>query len=398
MSDSDDKSRRAGDKSHDHDHSHDHEHEHDHDHGHEHVHSHPEEPSAAVAPEGDDAGSKALSDALRSSFEIVKVLMIAMAVIFCVSGVFTVKPQERAVIFRFGRPSGPSDQLLGPGLHWAFPRPIDEVRKIPVTEIQTVRSTVGWYAITPEAEAAGERPYDTPSLNPATEGYTLTGDGNILHVRATMRYLITEPIVYSFDFINASNIVQNVLNNGLLAASSRMPIEKGLDLIIMKEAVETEVKAQLSAMHLGISLQQLEVQVKAPLQVENAFKAVLEAQQTKDKTVNGAHGYANALISRAQGESNAVVNAGLVDRNTLLASIQSESGYLSDRLPEYNNNAQLFVQRRLAETMQRVLTNAQAKWYLHGEGNGAQQELRLLLSKEPEKPSTPDASGASGSK
>src|ERR1041385_3970345 len=76
---------------HDHKHDHDHGHDHDHDHGHSHGEIKLKEPSApAPAPEPtperaqDDAGSTALSDALRSSFTIVKFVMIGLVVFFFV--------------------------------------------------------------------------------------------------------------------------------------------------------------------------------------------------------------------------------------------------------------------------------------------------------------------------
>ena len=89
---------------------------------------------------------------------------------------------------------------MGAGLHWSFPYPIDEVVKIPITEIQKVTSTTGWYATTPEQELSGQEPPAGGSLNPAVDGYVLTADRNIIHTRATLNYHIDEPIKYIFDF------------------------------------------------------------------------------------------------------------------------------------------------------------------------------------------------------
>src|SRR4051812_38336693 len=112
---------------------------HDHDDGHAH------------APEARDAGAQALAEALRSSFAIVKLAMVLMVVAFFCSGFFTVGPSEKAVKLRFGKPVGEGQKaLLGSGVHWSWPYPIDEVVHIPITEQQTVRSTVGWYFTTPE--------------------------------------------------------------------------------------------------------------------------------------------------------------------------------------------------------------------------------------------------------
>src|ERR1039457_4565484 len=140
---------------------------HDHDH------------SAPVA--ADDAGSQALAAALGSSFAIVKIVMVLMVVAFFCSGFFSVGPQEKAVILRFGKPVGEEQKaLLTAGLHWSLPYPIDEVVRIPITEQQIVQSTVGWYQTTPEQELSGEEPPAGQSLNPAIDGYVLTADRNII--------------------------------------------------------------------------------------------------------------------------------------------------------------------------------------------------------------------------
>ena len=95
---------------HDHDHDHEHGHKHDHDHPHDHDHDHgddrhielpkaPDAPVAAVVEQSapvEEAGSQALSDALSSSFVIVKVVMALLVVVFLCSGMFTVPSSERA--------------------------------------------------------------------------------------------------------------------------------------------------------------------------------------------------------------------------------------------------------------------------------------------------------------
>src|SRR4051794_30796804 len=86
-----------------------------------------------------DAGSQALAEALRSSFAVVKVVMVLLVVVFMASGFFTVGPSERAIILRFGRPAAVGEQaLLNPGLHWSLPYPIDEVVRVPISSIQQI--------------------------------------------------------------------------------------------------------------------------------------------------------------------------------------------------------------------------------------------------------------------
>jgi modulator of FtsH protease HflK len=101
----------------------------------EHPHSHDERAPVETPV---DAGSQALAEALRSSFAIVKFVMVVLVIVFLGSGFFSVGPQERAIILRFGKPLGEgANALLGPGLHWSYPYPIDEYKKVSISGIQT---------------------------------------------------------------------------------------------------------------------------------------------------------------------------------------------------------------------------------------------------------------------
>ncbi len=101
----------------------------DHDH---HDHSQP--------PEMQDAGSQALAEALRSSFFIVKIAMVALIFAILGAGFFTVGPQEKLPWPSCSaNPSAKARKmLLGAGLHWSLPYPVDEVIRIPIAEIQKV--------------------------------------------------------------------------------------------------------------------------------------------------------------------------------------------------------------------------------------------------------------------
>src|SRR5438270_1746090 len=141
-----------------------------------------------------DSGSQALSEALRSSFVVVKIVMVILVFVFLGSGIFTVGPNERAIILRLGRPVGEGEKaLLGPGLHASWPYPIGEFQRVSITGIQRVTSRAGWYAVTPEQELAGTEPPAGVTMNPAVDGYALTADGNIVHTRATLPYKINDP-------------------------------------------------------------------------------------------------------------------------------------------------------------------------------------------------------------
>ncbi len=342
----------------------------------------------------EDSSTQALSDALKSSFLVVRIALLGLVILFFAQGVFTVGPQEVAIKLLFGAPTGVGEEaLLKPGLHWSFPEPINEIIKIPKGQVHTVISSAGWYPVTKEQELAGQEPPAGGTLNPAIDGYTLTSDGNIMHVRATLRYYIADPVKYVFGFAAASNLVQNALNNALHHASAQFTVDKATrqDIAAFKEKLMNRVQQLVLAQGLGIEFDARNCDVVAipPRQVKAAFDAVLEAENDKRKTINTSEGEANTTLTRAQAEADAIRNGGRADATRIVQSAQADADYFLARLPEFKSNPQLFRDRRLTETMAIVLGNAQEKYFLVERTDGTPRELRILLNREPLKPQAP---------
>ncbi len=349
---------------------------------------HPPVPQPPETPV--DAGSQALSEALRSSFAIVKVVMVLLVIVFLASGFFTVEQQERAIILHMGRAVGEGEKaLLGPGPHWSWPYPIDEHVKVSITGLQQVRSSVGWYAVTPEQELAGIEPPAGGSLNPTVDGYALTADNNMVHTRVTLTYRINEPIQYVFDFVNASNAVQNALDNALLFAASHYSVDDILyrDVLGFRETVRNRVTELVKKQQLGVAIEQCSVQSIPPRQLKTAFDDVLKAEVNRSKVLNEARSYENQVLSKAGADASSRTNLAESERARLVNDVASRADQFEKLLPKYRENPSLFVQQRLTDTLGRVFTNAQDKIFLAENRDGKTKELRLLLNREiPKKP------------
>ena len=360
----------------------------DHDH-HDHAH----------APETRDAGSQALSEALRSSFFIVKIAMAALVVIILVSGVFTVNPGEKAVILRFGRPVGEGQKmLLSSGrLYWSYPYPIDEVVRIPISEIQKVTSSVGWYLTSPAQELAGTEPPAGPSLNPAIDGYVFTADQNIIHTRVTVSYHIDDPLTaifnfasgtnHQFDLSGISNAVQNAANNAIVATAAHFTVDDILtgDRAGFRAAVERHINDLVESEHLGVVIDpgQCQVESVAPRQLKDVFAAVTTARQNRDKLMSDAVGEQKRILSQADATASSITNLAESARVRYVTSIQSDAAAFTNLLSRYEGNPQLYMRLELTETLAEVLTNVQDKIFLPQRADGKARELRLMLNREP---------------
>lgn len=356
-------------------------------------------PDHTHSPATEDAGSQALAEALRSSFVIVKIALAGLIIaIFC-AGFFTVGPQEKAVILRFGKPQGEGQKmLLGAGWHWSLPYPIDEVVRIPITENQTVTSTVGWYATTQEMEMSGSEPPPGPSLDPRRDGYVITADRNIIHIRATVSYHIDDPRTAIFNFADGtnqdfnlagvSNAVQNAVNNALISTAARFNVDDILtrNVAAFSDAVKQRLDQLADDEHLGVVIDQCPVQSIPPRQLKDVFDAVAIAMQNREKLRIDATIEENRISSQADSQAASITNAAESARTRYVTAIASESEAFTQLLPRYQSDPNLFAQMELAKAMSQVLTNVQDKIFMARRADGKTRELRLMLNREPTLP------------
>jgi len=351
--------------------------------------------TAGAAETPIDAGAQALSEALRSSFAVVKFVMVLLVLVFIGSGFFMVGPNQRVIILRFGKPVGQGEAaLLGPGkLHWAFPYPIDECVKVSITGVQKVSSSVGWFATTPEQELAGTEPMPGPTLNPAVDGYALTADNNIIHTRALLAYHISDPIRFVFSFVNASNAVQNALDSALLYTAAHSAVDDALirDVAGFQEAVRRRITDLVEQQNLGIVIEQCDVRSVPPRQVKDAFVNVLKAEVKRDGTLKQARSYENQILSRASADATSRTNLAESWRKRHVTEVSSRADQFQDLLPKFRANPSLFVQQRLTETLGRVFTNAQDKILVPEAADGNTMEMRYLFNREPPKAKTEES-------
>ena len=130
-----------------------------------------------------DQGVKSLREAFRTAFLLLKVVMVLVVAAYLLSGLFKVKEHQSAVVLRFGKFVLDRDKkkTRGPGLHTAFPYPVDEKVKYDTDREREIRIYDTYmYAGGPGREGTG--------LNPVLDGHALTGDLNVIHYKWSVRY------------------------------------------------------------------------------------------------------------------------------------------------------------------------------------------------------------------
>ena len=330
----------------------------------EHKHEHEHDPADVHEPtqppsKGDDldAAGRSLSDALRISFAILKVIMIILVVAFLASGFKTVGSDEKALVLRFGRVRGVGQEaILGPGAHWVFPYPNDELVRIPVEKNINLAINTFWYKETRDdilGPGVKPRNYVPEQLDPVQEGYCLTGsqrnasgpaaggaavvlpvaasepqrlregdgsDYNIVHTKWQVNYQIasveqffrniyvqeTRPGEIYFDIMNQSitPLLRSLVEDAVVKAMVHYTIDEALQSIdTIPGHVRRLVQQKLDAIDSGIRVVQVQlVNVKWPKQVDQSFEDFIRASQTSGQKITQARTYAETTLNKVGGQ------------------------------------------------------------------------------------------------
>ena len=311
-------------------------HTHDHDHGHSHEH----EPIEST--EQLDAAGRSLSEALRISFVILKVIMVILVVAFLASGFKTVGSNEQALVLRFGKivAAGAEEGqvALEPGPHWVLPYPIDEVVKIPVQTQITLSINKFWYR-EDNAATPGRPETVRPTLNPITEGYALTrseqasldlsqpaqlteseaSDYSIVHTKWQVVYQIgnieqffrsvyideVRPGQVYLDVMKASvePLIQSIVDDAIVDALTHYTIDQALQSTdTIPRNVRQLAQTKLNAIGSGIEITSVRLtEATWPKQVREAFQAFITAGQESGKVRTEAQTYADNTLNNAAG-------------------------------------------------------------------------------------------------
>jgi len=303
-----------------------------------------------------DAASRSLTDALRVSFAILKVIMAVLIVLFLGSGLFTVGEDENALVLRFGRIRGTDreSRVLKPGFGWDFPSPISEVVRIPVTRRQTLEVDTFWYGMTEEEKIKGPYRSGGPTLNPERDGYCLirndqlaggTGtDYNIVHCRLQVIYHIADierffkNVYYPApgpgqEFLDVAGpyvdpLLKALTEDAVVQTLARYTIDEALTSVgDLGKQVQRRLEQKLDQVEAGIAVDRVNVeQIVWPRQVNAAFEASIQAPQTRRDLVVQAQIKAEQMLNEAGGPRAATVMEQLqrleADREALKAQVR----------------------------------------------------------------------------
>jgi regulator of protease activity HflC (stomatin/prohibitin superfamily) len=373
----------------------------------QHTHEHDEaaEPPQAARPTGgpppapQDAGSLALTRALKSSFRFLKWAMVLLVVGYLATGVFKVDVGQVKFKLRFGElvPVGSTKPLTaGSGLHVRWPW--EEVVTVPTDEKTMTLDKEFW--------APAEKGPDirmAEDLDVRTDGYLLTGDANIVHMKLRVTYQVNSAgdaaAAYAFLVQDPEGTLRRLVKASAVKVVGSMPVMKVLNQDGLLEGISQELSRRMddfqksSGVPLGVkvvSVQMLgEENVKNPTEPGKARQAFFNAQNAvsdRNSMISAGQAAAENIINSAEAQRAETLASARGDALRLVRSAKADSTEMEQLLPIFNHSSQEanllmedFYQRILVEIMQQ----SPGAFVIHQEPDGGRQQLRFNFTRAP---------------
>jgi len=148
----------------------------------------------------------------------------------------------------------------------------------------------------------------------------------------------------------------------------------------LEEDIRNRIKKVVNEAHeLPIKVSSLTVEFKVPETVKSDYADFGAAELKSDEENRKARTEAASIVTNAEGQAKVIQSGGETIADRLLTLVEAEAKSFAEQRPYYESNPELFRQRLLTGTMQRVLTNAVDVFYLSG------RTPRIWLNRTPEK-------------
>jgi len=382
-----------------------------------------EQSQASEKHRGEELGAagKSLSEALRVSFIILKIIMIVLVGLFMLSGFETIGFDEQALILRFGKIRGVGeDRILSPRArpYWVFPYPVEEIIKIPVAKTVDLAINSFWYYESLREKlppGPKNRPRIKESLGPLIDGYCITrsekqsrtasgsegSDYNIVHCRWQLTYQIDNPELFFknvyiedikpgqiyFDVItkNVTPLLENLIEGAVTTATVNYTVDEVMFEQVAKvtDHVKRLLQENLDAIESGIKVVTVQLTDKSwPRQVDDAFLNSLRASQESQRAISEARTYAENTLIEAAGRAEEIIAEARAYRTNIVTTAKANADYLQEILPEYRKNPELFLQSIYLDAIKYVFDNAEEKFIIQHAKGAEGAKIIVLVSRD----------------
>ncbi|MBP7252099.1 MAG: FtsH protease activity modulator HflK [Alphaproteobacteria bacterium] len=280
--------------------------------------------------------------------KIFAIMGIIVLVLWGFSGIFQVSASQLAIVLRFGE----VQQIVGPGLRYHLPYPLEDVILKDVT--------------TARREPVGYTPADDYNRRAATDdnnSMMLTSDENLVDVNFDVIWQVDPTRLKDFVFniaepqLTVKAVAETAMREVIGQSNIQTAITSGRDKIEQK-TLEL-VQKTLDQYQAGIMVTQINLRNSMPPQeVADAFQDVTRARSDKETRINEADTYRNKIIPDAEGQSSKMLQEAGAYKEQIVNQANGNAQRFLSVYQSYQNARDVTARQMYLETMEHILKDA----------------------------------------
>jgi len=281
-----------------------------------------------------------------------KLTVCFAAVLIALSGVYRVESSQIAVVLRFGKLVGNSGekQIKKPGLHFALPFFIDKVIKIPVHTVQEIEVTTHYK---PQGLVV--------SSDIDRNGYVITGDKNVILIKAKVKYQINDPVRYALFTGDAAKIIDGIISGELTCIASHSDVDSILTSGRARLSSDVTRNSQniIDGLKLGVLVSGVELtEITVPAETIRYFEEVRNAAIYKATNYQRAQEYASTRLLGAEAAANTLKQTAVSQQAEKLTKANGEMAEFYGLYDQYTRNPQIIMSGTFRQRVGAVLKKA----------------------------------------
>ncbi len=279
---------------------------------------------------------------------LIGAIVVLLLIWGALSSFYTVQPEERAVVKRFGAVVSISD----PGLHFKIPFGVDSVQFVATERV--LKQEFGFR--TEGTRSSGRTNYSAEQFE--DESLMLTGDLNMIDVEWVVQYRISDPIKFLYNMREATRTLRDISESVMRRIVGNMLGSEVLTIgrVEIQQKAGLEIQELMDGYDAGIRINTVEMQdVVPPPAVRPAFNEVNEARQERERMINEAQKRVNQEIPNAEGAALRTVASAEGYATERVNRAMGESARFSAVLGEYRRVPEVTRSRLYLETLNEVL-------------------------------------------
>ncbi len=318
-----------------------------------------------------------LNESLDSVIRLLKVLMVVFLILYLLSGIFIVKSDEVAFVLRFGKLVGETseERTFRPGVHFALPRPFDEVYRLPVKKVIELDLDSFW--------KIDEKSRNRTTLDPATSGSCLTNDNYILRPRVIIKCMIADPenILFQVFDDGYTEGVLNIVSAEIIKAISTLSIDALLstgkkELI---RIVTPKVNDGIKQMGMGVEILSVELrEIIPPRQLKPYFFRVTAEDINMQTKIKEAKLFEKRMLATATSEANNIIVEAEKYASQVIKQSESDTAVFDAIYQKWRKNPKIVGDEKYFEAIVDVFERAGKKVFVPV---GSGDKIKVFLSR-----------------